>query len=138
MIIGAVVEEQALSTMSFGYRDSGGFLPLVGHSDELSLKELVIGIPMFLLGLAAYVSLISFMRSGRRLYLLFHILALAILPLTGPSTSTGWGGIFDGASITISGIVLAILYFTPLKEYFEKKKAGAPTPFPGTSAINAN
>lgn len=138
MIIGVIVEEQALSSMPFGYRDSGGFVPLLGNSDELTLKELGIGIPMFLLGLAAYVSLISFMRPGRRLYILFHILSLAILPMAGPSTSTGWGGIFDGASITISGIVLAILYFTPLKEYFEKKKTDVPTLFPGTSTIETN
>lgn len=135
-IVGAIVEQQALSTMPFGYRDSGGFVPLIGNNDELSWQELAIGIPLLILGLCAYVGVISFMRPGRRLYVLYQVLGLVALPLIKPHTATGWGSLFSGAGSIVTGIILAFLYFTPLKEHFEKKKTNAHIANPPATQAN--
>lgn len=66
------------------------------------------------------VGLLVFWRPSRLLYLLTLVVALLIAPLLGPEVNTGWEAPFDEAASVVSGAILALAYFSPIKVLFEK------------------
>jgi hypothetical protein len=132
-IFGAIVERLVEFDGSFWNRD----IRVPANSafgGTMTWSQLILGSGLILIGLIAYVGIIRFWRPARRLYLLYHILGLAALPLSGPSTKTGWGSVFSGAGYAVTGFILALLFFTPLKEHFKKRKADPHAPYASSSS----
>jgi hypothetical protein len=96
-----------------------------GHDDAMQRLEWVVGTIILLIGAAAYFGLLRFNPWGRRWYVGFHALFLASLPLDKPILLTGWASLIAGIGYMVTGVILTLLFFTPLKEYFGKKGAAA-------------
>jgi hypothetical protein len=86
------------------------------------LVDLAVSIPLLLLALVSMVGLFLFWRPARPLYLVTTAAGLFLTPFFGPYVDAGWETAFGEAATIISGMVLALVYFSPLKELFEKPK----------------
>ena len=74
---------------------------------------IAVGIPLIIAMLIACVGLLVFWGPARPLYLATVIVAILLTPLAGPYVSTGWAQAIDQASFIITGVVLAVIYFSP-------------------------
>lgn len=95
---------------------------------EITMRDVVmiaVGIPLIILLLVSSIGLFFFWRPARILYSLAVILGLAMTPFFGPYVDAGWGTTFEEASIVISGVILALIYFSPLRDFYEKSKITA-------------
>lgn len=84
-----------------------------------------IGFPLIIAMLVSHVGLFLFWRPARVLYVASLIGLIALSLFLGPHVSTGWVQAIDTASLTITGMVLALIYWSPLKELYEKPKETA-------------
>lgn len=78
-----------------------------------------VSITFFILFLASSIGLFVFWRPARRLYLWSTIGGLALTPFYGPYLDAGWGQLFDGASMVICGVILGLIYCSPLRDLYE-------------------
>jgi energy-coupling factor transporter transmembrane protein EcfT len=96
------------------------------------LLEGVLGILVLIVALVSRIGLFFFWRPARPLYLASGIGNLLMTVLNGPSVNAAWSEMFDGLSAIIYGIILALIYFSSLRDLYAKKKqpntALEPTP----------
>jgi hypothetical protein len=85
-------------------------------SDWIVLGQGVIFLTVFF---ASRIGLFVFWRRARTLYLVSVILLLGLTPFFGPYIDAGWGHALDGAALISSGLILAVIYFSPLSLDFE-------------------
>jgi hypothetical protein len=52
--------------------------------------------------------------------LISTVLGLLLTPFFGPVVDAGWGTAFDYAAMIVSGVILALVYFSPLKSLYER------------------
>lgn len=52
---------------------------------------------------------------------------LLLTPLYGPYVGAGWGTTFEDAAGILSGVILALVYLSPLKGLYEKPKVDPQT-----------
>jgi len=64
--------------------------------------------------------LYKFKSIAKPAYLFLNILAVILVLLSGPSAMDSWTGALDGIEMMVSGAILVLLYFTPIKKEFEK------------------
>ena len=79
-----------------------------------------IGIPLLILYIVSSAGLFLFWRPARIFYLVTTIVGLLVAPFFGPYVDSGWATMFDEAAITVSGFILALIYYSPLKDVFDK------------------
>ncbi|GAA6152817.1 hypothetical protein [Pseudoteredinibacter isoporae] len=68
--------------------------------------------------LTAYAGLFFFLRWARYLYLV----SFALMPFTiffGPDVSSGLQGFFTDIANVLSGVILVLIFFSPLKDEFK-------------------
>jgi hypothetical protein len=53
------------------------------------------------------------------------VVGLLVTPFFGPYVDTGWGTMFYEAAVTVSGVILGLIYFSPLKDLYNKPKIAA-------------
>ena len=58
---------------------------------------------------------------GRRLYVFCIACELLITPLTPYSISTGWGGLVGYLYTVTTGMILALVYFSPVRRMFPRE-----------------
>lgn len=95
---------------------------------EITARELVMvtaAIPLIILLLMSSIGLFFFWRPARTLYLITVVLGLAMTPFFGPYVDAGWGTTFEEVAVIISGVILALVYFSPLRDFYEKPKIAA-------------
>jgi len=95
---------------------------------EITARDLVMiaaAIPLIILLLMSSIGLFFFWRPARVLYLITVVLGLAMTPFFGPYVDAGWGTTFEGVAMIISGAILALIYFSPLRDFYEKPKIAA-------------
>ena len=80
-------------------------------------------IPLFILLLVSSVGLFFFWRPARILYLIVTVAGLFLTPFFGPYVDAGWGTALDEAAILVSGVILTLFSFSPLKDLYEKPAA---------------
>lgn len=93
---------------------------------EMTAKEMMMfaaTIPLLILLLVSSVGLFFFWRPARSLYLIATVAGLLLAPFFGPYVDAGWATAFDEAAILVSGVILALIYFSPLKDLYEKPAA---------------
>jgi hypothetical protein len=90
--------------------------------DKQSVLELLTNIPFLihtLLGILAAVGLILFRTWGRPVFLVYIFAGLVVSLLTGPHIDTGWT-VFVGYVCSITeGVILALIYFSPIRKMFK-------------------
>jgi hypothetical protein len=69
-------------------------------------------------GVAGTVGLIFFKRWARPLSLWITVLGFAIYPLLGTAVASPWADALSDASFMLWGAILAIAYFSPLRNRF--------------------
>ena len=73
--------------------------------------------------LAAFVSfylLYNFKKIGKQLYLVVFISGFVLALVNGPIAMDNWMYVLDAIECSIGGVLIFILYFTPIKKEFEK------------------
>jgi hypothetical protein len=85
-----------------------------------ALDMMRVAFPVFILWLGARIGLFFFWRPSRILYLISTVLGLLLTPFFGPVVDAGWGTAFDYAAMIVSGVILALVYFSPLKSLYER------------------
>jgi hypothetical protein len=89
--------------------------------DRLSFIELLSDIPFLvqtLLGILAAIGLILFRTWGRPVYVVYIAAILVITVLAGPYISTGWTAFISYTSSLTEGLILALMYFSPVRKMF--------------------
>lgn len=92
--------------------------------DRFALLELLTNVPFLIqtsLGILAAVGLIRFRAWGRSVFLVYIVTELALSALTGPHVNTGWTVLVGYICGLAEGVILALMYLTPIKEMFEKQ-----------------
>ncbi|MBW4490758.1 MAG: hypothetical protein KME12_23540 [Trichocoleus desertorum ATA4-8-CV12] len=72
---------------------------------------------VFALVLAA--GLFRFRRWAKTLLPMYYVLGLLLLPFNGPYVESGWATVLIHSGVTLDGVILALVFFSPLKESFE-------------------
>ena len=73
-----------------------------------------------LTGLVGAWGLLVFWSFGRHLFLFSSILFLAITPVIGPYIASGANQTLYSVVNVLSGLILGLVYFSPVKNYFVK------------------
>jgi hypothetical protein len=82
---------------------------------------IVIFLVVWLLALFASLYLLyNFKKIGKKLFLGVFILGLVLALISGPLATDSWMYVLDAIECSISGVLIFILYFTPIKKEFEK------------------
>ncbi len=92
---------------------------------ERGLVILRVAFPVMILWLGSIIGLFFFWRPSRILYLISIILGLLLTPFFGPYVDAGWGTAFEDAATIVSGVILALVYFSPLKSLYERPAVAA-------------
>jgi len=90
--------------------------------DRFALFELLTNIPFLIetfLGVLAAVGLILFRAWGRSVFLVYVGTVTALTVLTGPHVNTGWTGLVGYISSLAEGVILGLIYLSPIKELFK-------------------
>jgi hypothetical protein len=80
---------------------------------------LIIGLPLIVLLIVSSIGLFMLWPPARILYLIGIASGLVLMPVFGPYVESGWGTAFEDAASVVSGVILALVYFSPFKRYFE-------------------
>ena len=87
--------------------------------------ELALFIPLLIAGLIARVGLFFFWRPARVLFLIQIIAGTLLMPFSRPLVATGLSYTCESIGVTITGAILSLVYFSSLKDFFEKPKDAA-------------
>ena len=92
-------------------------------SDNVPLSILDYGVFLFvIINIIASVGLFIFWHHARIIYLLICILGFFLSGLYGPYVESGWESAFSFASEILTGVIIALIYFSPIKDYFQKSE----------------
>lgn len=117
-IIGALVGESSLPEPLRAYEQARS-------EADFTVKEWVlvgVSAPLIIAWLVSNVGLFFFWRSARTMYLVTVVGSLAVTPFTDVYITAGWVSAIEGMSLINTGIVLTLIYASPLKDLFEKPK----------------
>lgn len=92
------------------------------HDNSLSTPKLLLaglgGLVLLILGVTSTVGLYQFRFWAPKLALITTALALPLFPLFGATAISGYATALNEISSTLWGAVLALVYFSPLRERF--------------------
>ncbi|MGD0616001.1 MAG: DUF4339 domain-containing protein [Verrucomicrobiota bacterium] len=75
--------------------------------------------------LTATIGLLLSRKPARPLFLWTRITVVAITPLQGTNVEPGWAALFDAAAVLAAGVIIGMLYYSQLKEFYDKPKSAA-------------
>src|SRR5688500_7750935 len=78
------------------------------------------GFGVLVVGMTATIGLLCLWRPARWLYTLACLLSWPLYVLAGSNVSTGVGHMFLDISTFLGGVIWALIYFSPLKIYFDR------------------
>lgn len=99
----------------------------LAHAQEINDANLTNSSLIFLaiFGLALVASLIAstvglflFRAWAPRLAVITTVLSLFIVPILGVNVASGWSWLLTELATTLWGVILSLVYFSPLKENF--------------------
>jgi len=91
--------------------------------ESVSTAELIFGALSFILILFSIYGLLAFKFWTRPIYVLSLIFILPWYFIGGIYVSSGVGRLLYDLSIVLNGIILALIYFSSVKEYFIKDES---------------
>lgn len=89
---------------------------------EMGARQWVLvfgGLSLAALALASLIGLLFLWRPARLLYTLSYVLAFPVLLLAGPNVSTAITDTISELASFLGGVLWALIYFSPVKQYFE-------------------
>jgi len=99
----------------------------VAEADYSTREWVLLGVAIVLLicVLVSNIGLFVFWRPARLLYFCTLMGGVALAPFYGPYVDAGWGTLFGEAAMIISGVILALIYYSPLRGLYERPKPAA-------------
>ena len=89
---------------------------------ELKMFLIVgLGLLGLLLSCYSFIGLLLFWNSARLIYLLGFIFSIPVYPFLDISVSSGTNLALCDTATVLSGVILALIYFSPVKTYFIEK-----------------
>jgi hypothetical protein len=85
------------------------------------LVILIIGIPFLLLTIASYIGLFLWKNWARQLCLILAIIGCLMMPFLGAQVYSALAFTLYSISSIIGGLILGMLYFSPIAEKFARK-----------------
>ena len=79
----------------------------------------VVDVTFVVFAVVLTVGLFRFRRWAKTLLPMSFILGLVLIPINGPSVESGWASSLFYLGSLVDGIILALVYFSPLREFFE-------------------
>jgi hypothetical protein len=79
-----------------------------------------------LLTIVAFVGLFLFWRPARQLFVLAWLLARCISLFLGATFESAWAATLGSVSDSLEGIVIALIFFSPVANFFEKRRVWFP------------
>ena len=79
----------------------------------------VVDIAFIVFAVVLTVGLFRFRRWAKTLLPISYVLGLALIPGDGPYVESGWASFLFFLGSLVDGIILALVYFSPLREFFE-------------------
>ena len=79
----------------------------------------VVDVTFVVFAVVLTVGLFRFRRWAKTLLPMNFILGLVLIPINGPSVESGWASSLFYLGSLVDGIILALVYFSPLREFFE-------------------
>ena len=64
--------------------------------------------------------LYRFISIGKQMYLIVFVLSIILSLIVGVGAADPWSYVIDGLGWSVSGAILVLLYFSPIKKEFEK------------------
>jgi hypothetical protein len=89
-----------------------------GDLTTFEVAMLVAAVPLVILWLVSSIGLFFFWRPARLLYVVTMIFGMLATPFFGPYVDAGLGAMLEDAATIMSGVILALVYFSPVKELF--------------------
>ncbi len=93
-----------------------------GYLSNFENFSRIISLILFFLYLLSLNLLYRFISYGKHLYLFLIISGIIINYLSGTVIYTSFGSILDQIGGIVSGAILILLYYSPIKKYFYYKK----------------
>ena len=78
------------------------------------------GLCVLTLGIISTIGLLVLWRPARLLYTLTFVLSWPLYVLAGASVTTGTAHMLYDMSSVLAGVILGLIYFSPLKVHFER------------------
>jgi hypothetical protein len=112
-----IATEPLLAPELRAYLDRQASAPLTAYD----LIEMAVGLAFLGLAAATTVGLFRFKRWARRLFLVLTLFGFVPILAMGPTVETGAATALAEAATLLSGIILALIYWSPVRDRFEKK-----------------
>ena len=112
----AIATEPLLPPELRDYLDRQASEPLTGRD----LIEMAAGVVFLSLAAAATVGLFRFRRWGRRLFVALTLLGFVPIVAMGPTVETGAATAMAETATLLSGIILALVYGSPIRDRFDR------------------
>ncbi|BCW94144.1 MAG: hypothetical protein KatS3mg007_2038 [Thermoanaerobaculum sp.] len=117
-VVVSLVTESLLPDPLRAYAEAEWEANLTGRDVVMLAVAILVIIAWFV----SCIGLFLFWRPARILYLITITAGLLLTPLYGPYVDAGWGTMFEDAAVILSGVILALVYLSPLKGLYEKPK----------------
>ncbi len=87
---------------------------------KLILLGITVLVGVFLI-IGSFVGLLLFKKWGKTMYALGFLLMIPIYSIMGVGVYSGLSQMVNDISMILSGIILALVYYSPVAKYFEAK-----------------
>lgn len=85
--------------------------------------QLWLGPPLLAIYVVASIGLYAAWRPARFMYLVYVLFLILVVPMIGPMVETGLAYAAGLCATTLSGMILGVVYWSPLREQFEKARS---------------
>lgn len=82
---------------------------------------IVLGFIVVIMAIVSFVGLLRFKSWSRHVYSAGFVCALFLYPFMGVTVYSGISQIFYDLSMVLSGVVLALVYYSPVAEYYKSE-----------------
>ena len=92
--------------------------------DQISPDSTVIEVVALVAFLIANVGLYVFWSGARTFYFVVTLALQLSNLLLGPFVATGWTELFEATLTLLNGVILGVIYFSPIRDLFGRQEAG--------------
>ena len=79
----------------------------------------VLGVIAIIMLVVSIIGLLLFKSWGRHVYVAGFIVAFSLYPFVGVAVSSGFAQVLYDISMVFSGVLLALMYYSPVAKYYE-------------------